>query len=115
MDYSQNCHGYAFGVGDCPSDGGYGASIILNEGVCYAMTDTLSAEIAMLAGNSHSIKVVGGLCINSGTGSSVIKSTSEKYRESAIYKQENQAGATVVVPINAHGFGASLGGLYKKL
>ena len=115
VDYTKNCHGFAFGVGDWPADGGMGAIIILKEGACYAQTDPVHATIAVSTGCTHSIKVSGGLALNGSQPWPRVLATTEKFRESAIYKQHNSNGVTVINPINAHGLGASLGGLYKKL
>ncbi len=112
VDYSQNCHGYAFGVGDWPADGSPGVSIIMSGG-CYVTAGLNDAQIAVLNSGNHTIKVTGGFLLNSGFNRPGILSTSEKYRESAIYKQSHSGGVNVVTPINAHGMGASLTGFYK--
>ena len=112
-DYSQNCHGYAFGVGDWP-----GAVEILNlnppANACYEVVTTKDAKIACTDGDDpvHSIKVTGKDCIepqpfvqaerkrslraipqmNVPTippGNEVFIESSEQFRESGTYTQSN--------------------------
>ena len=112
IDFSMNCHGYAFGVGDWPDDGMYGALTLLGEGVCYEQSNPVSAKIALLSSATHSLKVVGSLNLNSGNGTEVISKTTEKFRESQIFELNMQGG--ISLPRIPHGFGASLTGIYKE-
>ncbi len=108
-DYSQNCHGFAFGVGDWPDKAlelidaqvqgnppppGGG-----NQVSCYVGCDTDVATVATDI-NNHSIKIEGGVCVEQGTGGppppppvnlKVVKKSWEQCRESGTYRRE--AGA----------------------
>ncbi len=77
--WTEYCHGYAFGVGDWPSSS---ASILANHGIgvqCW-IPNNETAAIASTFG--HSVKIVMEHCPSRGY---IVKSSSEKFRESAIY------------------------------
>jgi hypothetical protein len=104
--YSQNCHGYAFGVGDWPDKavvllnvqgepGGLPAPGGGNQQPCY---DACDADVAVIASDvvNHSIKVEGGVCVTTGLVppgfpvpplviTKVVKKSWEKCRESGVY------------------------------
>ncbi|MFN5709669.1 MAG: hypothetical protein ACK49R_16165 [Planctomycetota bacterium] len=105
VDFTKNCHGYAFDVGDWPAE----ATLLLNLGpfaqipgrACWETSELKDAKIASLP-PSHSIKVVGGTCtITQPPGpvpvvpgqpgqpaiKQVIKETKQKFRESGVYRQ----------------------------
>ncbi len=87
IDYSMNCHGYAFGVGDWPEDGQYGAELILE---CWqADDDQCDATVAVTQnGHDHSIKVIGAECNDGYTSWCIHENLIEKYKESALYLKE---------------------------
>ncbi len=69
IDYSKNCHGYSFGVGDWPDDA-YGANILLDANdspPCYIPAHDLASSTVAVNGG-HSLKVTGGKCTNGETG-----------------------------------------------
>lgn len=105
VDWTRNCHGYAFGVADWP----HTATELLNLGpflpgaldkACYEASSPKDATIASLPPN-HSIKVVGGTCQVAQSGPvpvvpgvpvepltiEVIKESTQKFRESGVYRQ----------------------------
>jgi len=90
-DYSQNCHGYAFGVGDWPS--GSGGIMVAPPVNCW-ITDANNATIADSGG--HSVKITMQDCQNS--LGIIVKTSSEKFRESGIYTQTGNC-SLVTIPI----------------
>jgi hypothetical protein len=82
LDFTQNCHGYAFGVGDWPDD----SKALKGEqpNPCW-VPDVLKQTIADCT--THTVKVETTDCKNS-LGIIVTKS-SEKFRESGYYTQES--------------------------
>jgi hypothetical protein len=91
-DYSQNCHGFAFNVGDWPGDASTG--VILNltplEDRCYQFSGVKDATIASLP--DHSIRVVGKLChqippVQEQSHLEMFIHSSEQFRESGTYTQ----------------------------
>lgn len=111
-DFTQNCHGYAFGVGGWPQDSTYGADILLSPGTCYTSSSVDEATLGLLDSHQHSMKLTGAECIGSESSWDVITSTSEKFRGSAIYEQSGGCynGAN---PTRAHG--SSFIEVWKKL
>lgn len=63
MDFTQNCHGYTFGLGCHVSGQAYGIGMYLNigENGCLVETNPLTAQYA-LHDLEHSAKVVGQVC-----------------------------------------------------
>ncbi|MBA3312062.1 MAG: hypothetical protein M3552_15990 [Planctomycetota bacterium] len=88
LDFSKNCHGYAFGVGNWPSDGAYGVVTILDTPVCYVGPHDapLNTEVAVNDGRTHSMKASGSKCIKNSEEVKVLVSSSEKFRESRVYE-----------------------------
>ena len=82
LDYTQNCHGYAFGVGAWPDD----SKALKGEqpNPCW-VPDVPNQTIADCT--THTVKVETKDCKNS-LGIIVLRS-SEKFRESGYYKQES--------------------------
>lgn len=80
LDYSQNCHGYAFGVGDWPDS----STGIIGSGTtaCW-VPDGSNATIADRV--THTVRISMKDCKNSlGV---IVNESSEKFRESGIYTQ----------------------------
>ena len=115
VDFNQNCHGYAFNVGDWPDE----AALLLNLGpfvlvpglACWETSEMKDAKIASLP-PSHSIKVVGGTCnvaqlpgpVPAIPGQpaqpvikQVIKETRQKFRESGVYRQTADCPDSVIL------------------
>jgi hypothetical protein len=104
VDWSQNCHGYAFGVTGWPEDGPYGAGILINSPYCYSQQYTYNANIA--TNTSHTIKILGGaMCSDPYVTWEIVTSSAEKFRESAIYMKSQ--GCDSGVNINQPHPGAS--------
>lgn len=105
VDFTKNCHGYAFDVGDWPAE----ANLLLNLGplvqapgrACWETSEVKDAKIASEP-PSHSIKVVGGTCslaqppgpVPAIPGQpaqpviiQVVKETRQKVRESGVSRQ----------------------------
>lgn len=101
VNYSQNCHGYAFGVGDWPADI-YGCGVLVDT-PCYQPQYIYNADIATLTDNTHSMKVTGAICSQEYAFTEIFATTTEKYRESAIYEQ-SQFCSSGVNPLRAHPF-----------
>lgn len=80
LDYSQNCHGYAFGVGDWPDES---AGIIGSGANACWVQDNFNATIADR--NTHTVKITMKDCENS--LAIIIDTSSEKFRESGVYTQ----------------------------
>jgi len=78
-DWTQNCHGYAFGVGDWSND-----SIILKaDGSTRCWFDDISN--ATIADNTyHTIMITVSNC--PGSIGNIITATSEKFKESPIFE-----------------------------
>jgi hypothetical protein len=95
VDYTQNCHGYAFGVGDWPDDNADGHDILLEVGTCYVNASVKDAILATCG--THSIKVTGDECSIWEFTWEITDSTSEKFRESGIYEQSNGCNTGVDV------------------
>jgi hypothetical protein len=108
VDYSQNCHGYAFGVGDWPDEAG----TLLDLGNpnvnqrCYLEVPIGQGNLMTIASDppDHSIKVTGDSCeqeVETDPPLFVIgnfhKTSIEKMRESGVYKR---AGGTCANPLN---------------
>ena len=88
VDWSQNCVGYAYGVGDWCASGG----IIGSGNTACWVQDGSNATIAESGG--HSVKITMVDCKNSrGT---IIKTSSEKFRESGYYTQEGDCSIGVL-------------------
>jgi hypothetical protein len=115
VDFTKNCHGYAFDVGDWPAE----ATLLLNLGpfaqipgrACWETSELKDAKIASLP-PSHSIKVVGGTCnvaqlpgpVPAIPGQpaqpvikQVIKETRQKFRESGVYRQTADCPDSVIL------------------
>jgi hypothetical protein len=99
IDYTKSCHGYAFGVGDWPMS----AFEIIRESIpphpddCYRQifnhADWIDVEIASDRPD-HSIKITGDQCeVEVGSNpptiemQAIVKTSSEKFRESGVYEQ----------------------------
>lgn len=114
-DLSKNCHGYAFDEGRHPFDGSYGCLVIVKDGTCYEQCGVEDAEVCVLYGGSHSIKVKSKLCPQSASFSIIYK-TSEKFRCSGIYEREGDC-PNGISPGSIHllrGLGDATPSLYKK-
>jgi len=103
-DYTQNCHGFAFNVGDWPDT----STKILNVGPllppghvpCYTQANVEDAEIA--SNPNHSIRVQSSGCVPSGPPSPtgpvydyVITYSEEQFRESGTYTRSSQCPFTL--------------------
>lgn len=119
VDYTKNCHGYAFDVGNWPADGGPGVGVIINESAfnpCYVPAYPQNAKIACTG--AHSVKVKPGIVLNFNSSYSTsiwtIVETKEKLRESPIFKQSNSSGVVVINaklwPSTSHSFYKPAGG-----
>lgn len=84
-DYTKNCHGYSFGVGDWPDDGAMGADKIAKVGTCYEAASHADSEIGL--SGVHSLKVNGKNCPMSIGMMPCYSKSSEKFRSSAVYEQ----------------------------
>ena len=80
LDFTQNCHGYAFGVGDWPND----STALKGQqpNPCW-VPDVPKATIADCT--THTVKIETTNCKNS--MGIIISKSSEKFRESGYYKQ----------------------------
>lgn len=83
---SQNCYGYAFGTGTFVNDGSYGAEIIRSDD--WEAAEPPDAAVAYKYG--HTIKVTSGPCSIQEMIVYKLKSSSEKFRCSAIYEQTGE-------------------------
>jgi len=103
VDFSQNCHGLALGVGNWPGDSTYGAERILNSPTCWFSAYIPDVKLAY-SGN-HSI-VVGGEICDGGLEETMpfpqFTSSQEKFRASAIYSQSSTCGLPGVNISKAH-------------
>ncbi len=116
-DWSQNCHGYAFGVGDWPTS----SSTIIQGGAtqCWVQ-DASNATIADRTG--HTVKITMKDCQNS--LGLIVETSSEQFKESGTYTQAGncdlQNGGSVDLGKGASdaSVGVNRGGmtfdLYKK-
>ena len=77
-DWSKNCHGYAFGVGNWPAN----STLLKADGATRCWFDDISN--ATIADNTrHTIKITVSTC--SGSIGKKITATSEKFQESGLY------------------------------
>lgn len=90
-DWTQNCHGYGFGVGDWPAN---------SHDIIYCMDTGAecwvgSFDEATIADNRfHTVKITMKDCKNShGT---IIETSSEKFRESAVYTQTGNCSFVII-------------------
>jgi hypothetical protein len=90
IDYSQNCHGYSFGVGNWPADN-EGMSILLaGTPTCYTQQYYWNVDVATTSG--HSVKADGAMCSDTYTFWEIYTETTEKFRESGVYKLTGSCG-----------------------
>ena len=113
-DWSANCHGYAFGVGDWPK-GPEGPAKIIAEGTgdCW-VEDGSNATIAVHSG--HTVKITMQDCQNS--IGLIVKTSAEKWKESGVYTKSGNC-TDGSVDLGAGGadvmLGVQRGGLTFKL
>lgn len=99
VDFSINCHGYAFGTGNWPESSHQGIGVLLAN-TCYLYAMPSDAEVAW--SYTHSIKVSGEECdMGSGMMMPHIVLTTEKFRASRVYKQTGSCGSPAN-PYRAH-------------
>lgn len=114
-DYTKNCHGHAFGVGEWPLNDG--AGILLSVGTCYEAVTTSNfddAEIAVRVDYGHSLNVTGEKCtVPEVDEISAVTSTNEKFKESGVYTQSATCASGGVNVSKAHGVQSWV--YYKKL
>lgn len=82
-DWTQNCHGYAFGVGDWPN----GSSAIIKRDLtntfCWIEDEDIADATIGTYGYGHTVKVTMEHCANSMGW--IVKASSEKFKESGTY------------------------------
>lgn len=112
-DYSQNCHGYALGVGNWPQDEATAGplDLLLAPGTCYESCDLVApdgtplAEVAITPDYEHSIKITPAQCTfwvgEDQFFEDTIVATSEKFRESQVFTR-NQPCPSGLDPLKAH-------------
>ncbi len=90
VDFSKNCHGYSFGVGNWPADDAYGSYTLVEDGThpCYIPARDMEHATIALNG-AHSMKVTGGKCTGTEYTWMIFTSSSEKFRASAKYEQSD--------------------------
>lgn len=99
-DWSQNCHGYGFGVGDWPDNS---STIISANGTNCWILDMSNATIA--DNTNHTVKITVLDCpLSVGL---VITSSAEKFRESAVYTKTGNCAS----PISLQGGNSPRGGM----
>jgi hypothetical protein len=91
-DYSRNCHGYAFGVGDWPDTAAGIVRWNMGNPTCYTPLASADSDKATFAVDPlmHSLKVTGMKCDHPTIPMLKFpkyKSSSEQFRESWIYEQ----------------------------